>query len=357
MITESLEHRILDSLNTAVIVLNADLIVTYINDAAEELLAVSGEHLLDKSFEACFSPTAGIPDSLKEAIFEGRNFTKRRTRWHLHTQTFITIDYTVTPDVVRNSVTIEIQPLDRLLRISREEAWISSHETSRNLVRSLAHEIKNPLGGIRGAAQLLAKELSNNDEFEEYTHIIIEETDRLRNLVDRLLGPRVPPKMEFTNIHKILERALGIISLEVGKKIEISRQYDPSLPELRADEDQLIQAVLNIVRNATQAMMENQTQENPTLIVRTEIQRRYTIGNTHYPLVVRIGITDNGPGIPPEIIEDIFFPMISGRPNGSGLGLSISQNLIGQHRGLIECNSEPGKTEFAIYLPLGNNND
>ena len=350
------EHFILDSLTTAVIVLNSDLTIDYINAAAEELLAVSSEHLLGKSVNYCFIPAEGAPESLVETLKENRHFTKRRAQWRLHTNQVITLDYTVTPSFENNRTIIEIQPLDRLLRISREEAWLSSQETSRNLVRSLAHEVKNPLGGIRGAAQLLSRELQDK-ELDEYTRIIIDETDRLRNLVDRMLGPRVPPKLEDTNIHQILERVISIISMEAGNRITLARNYDPSIPEFEGDREQLIQAFLNIVRNAMQALSENSGQDDARITLTTRIQRRYTIGGVHYPLVIRVGILDNGPGIPADIIEDIFFPMITGRAEGSGLGLSISQNLIGQHHGLIECNSEPGATEFAVYLPLGNSDE
>ena len=350
------EHLILDSLVTAVVVLNRELNISYINVSAEALLGVSSEHFVGRALADCFSGYEGTPESLQDAINENRHFTKRRARWRLHNGQFITIDYTVTPSSESNSITIEIQPLDRLLRISREEAWLSSQETSRNLVRSLAHEIKNPLGGIRGAAQLLAKELGD-DGLEEYTKIIVEETDRLRNLVDRMIGPRVPLKLESINIHNVLERVIAIISLEVGSKIALSRNYDPSIPEFRGDLEQLMQAFLNIVRNAVQALSENTAQIDPEIVITTRIQRRYTLGGTHHPLVIQTIIADNGPGIPPALIEDIFFPMITGRAEGSGLGLSISQNLIGQHNGLIECSSEPGNTEFVIFLPLGTNNE
>ncbi len=353
---EAHEHLILDSLVTAVVVVDTNFSIAYINVSAEALLGVSSEHFIGKALSDCFSPNEGTPNSLQEAISENRNFTKRRAKWRLHNGQIITVDYTVTPSTETEFITIEIQPLDRLLRISREEAWISSQETSRNLVKSLAHEIKNPLGGIRGAAQLLAKELEN-ENLEEYTRIIVAETDRLRNLVDQMIGPRVPLKLETINVHNVLERVISIISMEVGTKIALTRNYDPSIPEFIGDLEQLIQAFLNIVRNAVQALSENKNQEKPEIIITTRIQRRYTLGGIHHPLVIQAIINDNGPGIPPDLIEDIFFPMITGRAEGSGLGLSISQNLVGQHNGLIECTSEPGNTEFVIFLPLGNTNE
>ncbi len=349
----SKSNQILDSLVTAVIVLDGQLCIAHINASAEVLLGVSGDQFIGRNINSCLSESDGTPTSLQDALRENRHFTKRKARWRVHNHGEITVDYTVTPAPEIDRITIEVQPLDRLLRISREEAWISSQETSRNLVRSMAHEIKNPLGGIRGAAQLLAKELGTSD-LEEYTRIIIEETDRLRSLVDRLLGPRKPPQRQETNIHEVLEHVASVIALEAQDKIAIHRDYDPSIPDIFGDKSQLIQAFLNIASNAMQALLENQNQEDAQITLSTRIKRRYTIGRNNYPLVVRIGVVDNGPGIPQDIIEDIFFPMITGRAEGSGLGLSISQNLIGQHDGLIECQSKSGRTEFAVFLPIGN---
>lgn len=357
MVEQSYFQQILDSLLTAVLVLDEKSSISYMNASAEMLLGVSGEQMQGKPIDECFSENDGTPVSLREALRENKNFTKRKARWILHNQQVITVDYSAIPSPETGTIVIEVQPLDRLIRISREEALISSQETSRNLVKSMAHEIKNPLGGIRGAAQLLARELENEEELGEYTSIIINETDRLRNLVDRMLGPRTPAMRKPINIHEVLERVLAVIRAEVGNQIKLVRDYDPSIPEVQADQEQLIQATLNIARNAMQSLLEYEAEmkDGKRITFSTRVQRRYTIGRTHYPLVARIGIHDNGPGIPPEIAEDIFFPMITGRAEGSGIGLAISQNIIGQHNGLIECESEKGSTEFVIYLPLGNN--
>lgn len=352
MVEQASYNLILDSLTTAVIVLDEHLRVEHLNASAEALLGVSSEHQLGKVLSTCFHEDDKAPASLLEAVREGRHFTKRKVTWKLHNGQEITLDYTVTPSPEYNLITLEIQPLDRLLRISREEAWISSQETSRNLVRSMAHEIKNPLGGIRGAAQLLARELGE-ERLEEYTRIIIDETDRLRNLVDRMLGPRTPPDVEELNIHEILEHVASVTSLSAHGQVHITKDYDPSIPQLFGDRTQLIQAFLNIMGNAVEALTENKEQQNPSITISTRVKRRYTIGRVNYPLVAKVSIVDNGPGIPEEIIDDVFFPMITGRPEGTGLGLSIAQNLIGQHNGLIECNSKPGATEFAVYIPLG----
>ncbi|SMF22306.1 PAS/PAC sensor signal transduction histidine kinase [Alteromonadaceae bacterium Bs31] len=347
------DHIILDSLLTAVIVLNPDLAIADMNVSAEMILSVSGDKQRGKSIDTIFCANDGTPQSLELALRDNRNFTKRKATWILHNQQTLTVDYSVSPISDTGAVVIEIQPLDRLLRISREEAILSSQETSRNLVRSMAHEIKNPLGGIRGAAQLLSRELMN-EEHEEYTRIIIEETDRLRDLVDRMLGPHKSSEPEQLNVHEVLEHVRSVIKAEVGPSIEVERDYDPSIPDLNADRSQLIQAVLNIGRNAIQALTENldKVEEAPRITFASRIQRRYTIGRTYHPLVAKISVEDNGPGIPPELIEDIFFPMITGRATGTGLGLAIAQNLMSQHGGLIECSSRKGRTQFTIYLPL-----
>lgn len=346
--------QLLDTLITAVIVLDHNARLFHMNVAAETLLGVSDEQAVGKPIEFCFHEMDGTPQSLREALPNNHHFTKRRARWRLHNHTEITVDYSVTPSPELSLVIVEVQPLDRLLRISREEAMLSNQEISRNLVRSMAHEIKNPLGGIRGAAQLLAREL-NSPELEEYTRVIIGETDRLRNLVDRMLGPSRPAQPSLINVHEVLEHVLAVGKAESGRSIQWVRDYDPSIPELLGDKEQLIQAILNMVRNAMQSLQESTQTPHKRITLSTRVQRRFTIGRRHYPLVARIAIIDNGPGIPPELIEDIFFPMITGRAEGTGLGLAIAQKLISQHKGLIACESQPGHTEFAIYLPLDDN--
>ncbi len=344
--------KILDNLLTAVVVLDGSLNIIYMNAAAEILLGVSEVHTYGKSIQSYFLDGDPTPDSISEALKLKQNFTKRRANWELQNSRVLTVDYTVTPDPEVEEVVLEIQPLDRLLRISRDEAWIASQETTNNMIRAIAHEVKNPLGGIRGAAQLLARELKDQD-LEEFTRIIIDETDRLRKLTDRMLGPNKPVRHELINIHEVLEHVGSVIRLEAAGRVQISKDYDPSIPDLLGDKEQLIQALLNIVRNALQALTENDV-EHGQIVLKSRVKRRYTIGRKTHKLIAEVSIIDNGPGIPPQIVEDIFFPMITGRAEGTGLGLAISQNLITRHEGLIECSSVPGRTEFAIYLPLGN---
>jgi len=346
--------RLLDSLSTAVLLCDTGLRLCYLNPAAESLLAVShtraiGLPLGDVLVELGQSTEAALQETLRS----GHPFTKREASLRVGLREII-VDYSVSLMHSPGELTqllIEIQPRDRLLRIARDEAMLASHRATRKLVRGVAHEIKNPLGGIRGAAQLLERELPNA-ELTEYTRIIIEEADRLRALADRMLGPRRLPALRSVNVHECVERVVSLLEAEADGRISFVRDYDPSLPEIQADPDQLIQAMLNIGGNALQALIENPSERVPVLTFRTRPVRQYTIGARRHRIVLRIDIRDNGPGIPAELRESIFYPMVSGRAGGTGLGLSIAQDIIHQYQGLIECESRPGETTFSIFLPL-----
>ena len=353
MTDEQLHHLLLDNLSTAVLLLNDSLEICYLNPSAENLLAVSAMRLCGNSVSTLFTENDSPTPSLREALESNHPFTQRQATMVLPDQSQITVDFTATP--LQTSVTrmlvLEMQQMDRLMRINREEALITTHDTTRNLVRGLAHEIKNPLCGIRGAAQLLSEDLGDEPELREYTDIISAETDRLCSLVDRLLGPTTMPKFVPVNIHEVLEHVAALAEAETRGAIAIKRSYDPSIPEISGDRGQLIQAVLNIVRNSIQALR-NSNQKRPTIKLVTKIQRHFTIGKVHHKVICRIDIIDNGPGIPEDLIDRIFFPMISGRAEGSGLGLPIAQSAINLHHGLIECENGKGETRFTIYLPL-----
>ncbi|MEI7797111.1 MAG: nitrogen regulation protein NR(II), partial [Methylococcaceae bacterium] len=259
------------------------------------------------------------------------------------------VNFSVTPlgsETCVSEILVEILPIDNRLRISQEEQLHAQQNTARLMVQGLAHEIKNPLGGLRGAAQLLDLELPNA-ELKEYTQVIIEEADRLQNLVNRMLGSNELPNKQPLNIHEVLERARWLVQTEVGENIKIQCDYDPSIPDLLGDKNQLIQAVLNIVRNAVQAIS-----ESGNVMLKTRISRNVTLERQHYKLALRCEIIDDGEGISPDMLNKIFYPMITGRAEGTGLGLSIAQTLIAQHSGAIECSSEKGRTVFAIILPL-----
>lgn len=346
---------LIDHLNTALLVLDDELHVCFMNPAAESLFEQSLHQVENLHVDALFYESEQTSTALYYALESQHAYTKREAEISLNSSQHLLVDYFVSPIQLegRNYLLMELQSLDRLFRISREEAIISTQATTRTLVRGLAHEIKNPLGGIRGSAQLLARMLSDNADLHEYTDIIIQEADRLRNLVDKMLGPNKLPEREPTNIHEVLERVYSLIAVEADGRVNLRRDYDPSIPEFMADREQLIQVVLNIVRNAMQALLEQTSHNNePRITLRTRAIRQFTIGHQRHRLVLRLDIIDNGPGIPEEIRESLFYPMISGRADGTGLGLSIAQSIVNQHRGIIECESVPGQTQFTIYLPL-----
>jgi two-component system nitrogen regulation sensor histidine kinase GlnL len=357
----SFAKRLLDNLSTAVLHVDEHLIVRYLNPAAEALLAASRTRAVSNPVSEYLVEVGDTPISLtlRLALASLHPLTKREAHLRVGLQDIV-VDYTVAPLMTPGepvTLLIELQPMDRMLRIAREESQIANRQATRALIRGMAHEIKNPLGGIRGAAQLLAKAPEGSDP-GEYTSIIIEEADRLRNLADRLLGPRALPRMRLVNIHECLERVRTLILAEADGQVQIKLDYDPSLPELKADPDQLIQALLNITGNALQALMENTgEQDTPTITLRTRPLRQFTIGSVRHRLVLRVDIIDNGPGIPEALLETIFYPMISGRANGTGLGLSIAQDIVHQYHGLIECESRPGHTQFSILLPMNLDRD
>lgn len=354
MMTDSLFHkRLLDHLRTAVLLLDGDLVVRYLNPAAEMLLSVSAARIVGGRVPEYFMADEDSHDALRKCIDDGHPFTRREARLHTGPGAGVTVDYSVsqinepgqTPTLL-----IEMQQLDRLLRITREDALLHSHQATRALVRGVAHELKNPLGGIRGAAQLLERALPNQ-ELAEYTRVIIDEADRLRSIADRMLGPRRVPHFTGVNLHECLEHVRQLILAEHPDRIRIERDYDPSLPDVPADRDQLIQVLLNLLRNAVQAITEADISDG-VIRLRTRALRQFTIGAQRHRLVARIEIEDNGPGIAEPLKEMLFYPMVSGRASGTGLGLSISQSIINQHRGLIECDSSPGKTIFSVVLPM-----
>lgn len=345
----ALSRRILENLNAAAVLFDHQLRLLYMNPAAEMLFALSTRRAAGTPADRLLGGESEFLTNLHQALDSGHPFTERELTLHLPLERTITVDCTVTPiiDGQERSLLVEITQLDRQLRIAREEQLLAQNETTRDVIRGLAHEIKNPLGGLRGAAQLLERELPNA-QLKEYTSIIIGEADRLQKLINRMLGPHTLPHKQWTNIHELLERVRQLVQVEAPTGITLKRDYDPSLPDIYADPDQLIQAVLNLVRNAVEAMGDQPGE----IILRTRIQRQFTIGNQRHRLVACIEVIDNGPGIPAEMLDKIFFPMVTGRVGGTGLGLTIAQNLIGQHGGLIECISHPGKTVFTILLPL-----
>ena len=345
---------VLENLSTAVLLLDADLCIFYLNPACEDLFATSAHQLKGKPAQEVFLREESAKQALLMTLETGRSFTRREAEIKVTGKQPVITDYSVTllaqssPELL---LLIEFQPLERLLKISREEAVLTNQQSNQTLIRSIAHEVKNPLGGIRGAAQLLSRQLPNN-AFTEYTDVIIAEVDRLQYLVDELLGPPTLPKREMVNIHEILERVRQLTLVEANESVHFIFDYDLSLPSLIADKNQLIQAMLNIVRNAYQVLTETPNQQQPTITLRTRVKRQVFLGGKRFRLAIQADIEDNGPGIDPKLLESIFYPMVSSRPRGNGLGLSIAQTIINQHNGLIECESVPGLTRFSITLPL-----
>ncbi len=345
------QRNILDNLSTAVVLLNSSLNIEYINPASENLFQISNRQAAGSKLNKVMHVDNQFINRLQDAIAHFHPITEHEACISLPGGREIIIDYHLNPLQLTNKkiqLILEISHMDRHIRIAREEKLLSEQNATRNLVRGMAHEIKNPLGGLRGAAQLLERELPS-EELKEYTQIIIGEADRLQLLVDRMLGPNNIPKKHNVNIHEILERVRQLIQVELPEEdhVYFKLDYDPSLPDIMADSDMMIQTVLNITRNAIQAL-----NGNGEITFKTRPLRHFTIGHTHHRLVLQTDIIDNGPGIPEELQEQIFYPMVTGRAEGTGLGLSIAQSLINQHGGLIKMNSRPGRTVFTIYLPL-----
>lgn len=341
---------ILDSLATAVLAIDNGLRIRYLNIAAEQLLSISQRKAMGQRLTRAINIPDALFSRIREAIESGQPFTDRQVTVEPHGQDPQVVDLSLSPFRSNNDedsgLILEISVVDRPLRIARDEAMIAQQEHASSLVRGLAHEIKNPLGGLRGAAQLLARQLPDN-ELKEYTSIIIREADRLQNLIDRMLGPTTQPCRDVVNLHEILEHVRKIIIAGAPDGVDVCFDYDPSIPECITDRDRLVQVLLNIAGNALQAL-----KQSGKITFRSRVVHSFTIAGKRHPLVACIEIIDNGPGIPSPLIDQIFFPMVTGNDHGTGLGLSIAQTIMNQLGGLIECASEPGKTNFTVLIPM-----
>jgi two-component system nitrogen regulation sensor histidine kinase GlnL len=352
---------ILDSMTSGVCVVNTSLELLFMNQTAESIFGKSFRQMMNQPIDHICQEKQLI-NHISQAIQDQQGrFIRNNTLTMLHDGRTIQVNYAINPwfegDALQG-VVIEFHSLDRQIRIEKDERLLRQQKTNQSLLQGLAHEIKNPLGGLRGAAQLLESEfsdLTNGDELTEYTNIIIAEADRLKNLVDRMLGStniyENGKQKSCVNIHEILEHVKLLVSHDLTENISLSRDYDPSLPSFVADREQLIQVVLNIVSNAAHALKRTNI-DHKQITLKTRIVRKFTINQTMYPLMVLAEIIDNGPGIPLELQDKLFFPMISGRADGTGLGLSIAQSLINQHNGIIEFDSSPGMTRFRILIPV-----
>jgi len=338
--------NVLELLTTAVLMLDESLHVTYANPAAEDLLAHGVKHLMGAHVEKILPGNPQFTQRLQQSIGADAGFNENDLeidlggdRVHLHC--------VISPvDADASRLVLELRELDQQIKIAREEKILEQQEANRELIRNLAHEIKNPLGGIRGSAQLLERELGDA-ELREFTQVIVKETDRLQSLMNRLLTPSRLPRIEPLGIHEVTERVRQLLLAEFPGTLSIVRDYDPSVPELTGDKEQLIQAILNVARNAAQA-----THGNGEIRFITRIARQVTIARLRYRHAIAVTIEDNGPGVPAGLAERVFYPLVSGREGGTGLGLSLAQSYVSQHQGLIEFDSVPGRTRFTILLPI-----
>jgi two-component system nitrogen regulation sensor histidine kinase GlnL len=346
----------LDLLSSAVILLDGRLLIRYLNPAAENLFAVSQRTWLGRPL----AQLAGTPPALDQALenalrnnwsYTGHNIAVMRACRDGEAAQPLNLDCTVTPVYSGNTrLLLEFRPIDQQLRAIREEQEAVQQRANRELIRNLAHEIKNPLGGIRGSAQLLERELEN-PALREYTQVIIKEADRLQDLMQRLLSSHRSMQPAQVNIHELLERVRRLIHAEYAG-VRVRRDYDTSLPDVTGDREQLIQAILNIARNAAQAM-----NGQGEITFRTRADRQATLAKKRHRLVLELQVIDNGPGIPEAILDKIFYPLVSGREGGSGLGLTLAQSFIHQHMGSVEVESRPGRTCFSVRLPIATGKD
>ncbi len=344
-----LSDIILDNLVTATLIMEESLLVRYANPAAEQLFSQSVKRIVDQPLSNLIQHASLDLALLSQPLQSGQSITDSDVTFVVDGKPLM-LEVTVSPISWEKELMllVEMRKIGQQRRLTQELNQHAQQQAAKLLVRGLAHEIKNPLGGLRGAAQLLERTLPD-ESLTEYTQIIIEQADRLRSLVDRLLGPQKPGKKKPVNLHLLIEKVRQLVELDIGKSVVIERDYDPSLPDILMDPDQIEQALLNIVSNAAEILSK---QEHGEIRIRTRTVHQANIHGQRCKLAARIEIIDNGPGIPSELQDTLFYPMVSGREGGTGLGLSIAQNLIDQHNGKIDVESWPGRTIFTIYLPI-----
>jgi two-component system nitrogen regulation sensor histidine kinase GlnL len=346
-----------DHLATMVAVVQVDGLCLFVNAAFEYVLGLSRRSVLRATLFDCFVDAGIVRDTIAAVVrndvatsrFEA--LLRRPAKGHADPLPVLVIVNQMERDK-RGLAVVELLEIEQQTRQDREERALGQAQANKELIRNLAHEIKNPLGGIRGAAQLLEMEIESR-ALTEYTQVIINEADRLQALVDRLLAPhRKPHVVSDVNIHEVCERVRSLVLAEFPRGLEVHRDYDISIPDFRGDREQLIQAVLNIVQNAAQALAERISRGDARIVLRTRIARQVTLGKQRYRLALELHIQDNGPGVPESIRDRIFYPLVSGRDGGSGLGLTLAQTFVQQHQGMIECESDVGQTLFKIVIPL-----
>jgi two-component system nitrogen regulation sensor histidine kinase GlnL len=341
-----------DLLATLVAVVDRVGFVLFSNAALEDMLGISRRSIVGTDFSEAFTEPSQLQNAL-EGASENEFAAMRYDAWLKRAgYDSLPVHIIVTRTETFDEVIVEMVPLEQQTRQDREERLAEQAQTNKELIRNLAHEIKNPLGGIRGAAQLLEMEMESR-ELTEYTQVIIHEADRLQSLVDRLLAPhRRPHMVGDVNIHEVCERVRSLILAEFPRGLRVVRDYDTSIPEFRGDREHMIQTVLNIAHNAAHALVDRISSGDAMLTFRTRVLRQITFGKQRYRLALELHVIDNGPGVPDSIKDRIFYPLVSGREGGSGLGLTLAQTFVQQHHGLIEVDSVPGRTDFKILIPL-----
>ena len=351
--TEEKAAQIIDHLATSVLLFDENLHLVSINSAGESLLSMSSKRILGLTPEKIWPDATFFSDMIRKSFQFVRTRIERGVEMDLINRDSVKVDCIFTPIVINDEtkeIIVELVGVDTFVREMQEFNHQTVQKVAKESVQGMAHEIKNPLGGIRGAAQLMEKELDDESLFE-YTKIIINESDRLRNFLDRMMAANTHPVRTDTNIHEIIEYVISIIRVESSRNLNIEKDYDPSIPTTNADREQLIQAVLNLLRNAVQA-----TTDDERILLKTRIQRQITIQNKLNKLAIQLDIIDNGPGIPAEIESGAFYPMVTGHAEGTGLGLSIAQQLIQSHGGIINYDRKDNNTYFSILLPIEHNN-
>jgi len=343
--------RSLDLLATAVVILDQELRVVHINQPAEVLFGASSRLLEGSYLLEVLDVAEEVEEMLNQASSQMFESKRLQCDWQLPMRGSVELDSTVSVHLEEEGVvlSLELREIAQQRKADREVHQADLTHANKELLRNLAHEIKNPLGGVRGAAQLLDRELPS-EELREYTQVIIKEADRLQGLVDQMLAPhRRLRVMESVNIHEVCERVRSLMLAEFPTGLVIKRDYDISIPDLRGDREQLIQVVLNVVRNAAEALA-----GEGEIVLCSRIARQVTISKKRCRLALDLHVIDNGPGIPEELRERVFYPLVSGRPQGHGLGLTLAQSYVHQHGGLIDVESRPGRTDFLIRIPIAN---
>lgn len=346
-LTTTFSTALADQLVTAILVLDGQLKVHYANAAADAIFAASARRLEATPLDSHLRYSSFDLSLLSGVLQSQQTISDSDVTWVFHDGKTMNVELTASVAEVPGlglTILLEMRQIDLIRRINQEQTQQHQLAAAQQLVRGLAHEIKNPLGGLRGAAQLLDAQLPDNQR--EFTQLIMAQADRLRNLVDRLLGPNRPSQRRWVNIHEVLTRVLDLIQLECPPQVTVRKDYDPSIPAIWVSPEQVEQVLLNLVKNALEAIG-----EQGTIVVRTRISHQETIYGTRYRQCLLITVQDDGPGVPSELRDTLFYPLVSGRENGSGLGLSIAQSLVHQHAGKIELNSRPQCTEFTVYLP------